>query len=264
MSTDSTRKTVLVALGVCLVCSVLVSTAAVGLKSIQDSNKELDKLKNILSAGNIYKDGADVRQLFDENIKAGIMDLENGRPLSADQYTETLNPDIFDIKSMAKDPKFSHLLDAGKDIAQIKRISKYMVYYQVMEIDRITKIILPVYGKGLWSTMYGFVALDRDLTTVKGFTFYEHGETPGLGGEVDNPAWKASWIGKNIYDSAGQLKIEVIKEKVDPSDPAAIFQVDGLSGATITTRGVNALVRFWLSADGYGPFIEYLKSGGLQ
>ena len=112
--------------------------------------------------------------------------------------------------------------------------------------------------------MYGFVALDRDLTTVKGFTFYEHGETPGLGGEVDNPSWKASWVGKNIYNATGNLKIEVIKEKVNPDNKDAIYQVDGLSGATLTTRGINNLVRFWLSADGYGPFIENLRSGGLQ
>ena len=72
----------------------------------------------------------------------------------------------------------------------IKRKPKYMVIYEVEEGDKIDKYIFPIYGKGLWSTMYGFIALDKDLKTIKGFTFYEHGETPGLGGEVDNPKWK--------------------------------------------------------------------------
>ncbi|MDO9547581.1 MAG: NADH:ubiquinone reductase (Na(+)-transporting) subunit C, partial [Candidatus Marinimicrobia bacterium] len=187
MSTDSTRKTVLVAFGVCLVCSVLVSSAAVGLKGIQDKNRELDKLKNILSAGNISMENADVRQLFSEKIEAGIVDLNSGTIVPKEKYTDLLNPEAFDIKAMAKNPKYNRVLNADQDIAQIKQIPKNMVIYWVKEQGEVEKIILPIYGKGLWSTMYGFIALDKDLTTVKGFTFYEHGETPGLGGEVDNP-----------------------------------------------------------------------------
>jgi len=264
MSTDSTRKTILVALGVCLVCSVLVSSAAVGLKSIQDKNRELDKLKNILSAGNISLENANVRHLFNEKIESDIIDLSSGKIISKNNYTDLLNPETFDIKAMAKNPKYNRTLNAGQDIAQIRQIPKNMVIYWVKEQGIVDKIILPIYGKGLWSTMYGFIALDKDLTTVRGFTFYEHGETPGLGGEVDNPSWKKSWVGKKIVNETGKLEIEVIKEKVDPTDTNSIYQVDGLSGATITTRGVNALVRFWLSENGYGPFLDRLKSGELQ
>ena len=264
MSTDSTRKTVLVAFGVCLVCSVLVSSAAVGLKGIQDKNRELDKLKNILSAGNIPMDNADIRQLFNEKIESDLIDLNSGTVVSKNNYTDLLNPETFDIKAMAKNPKYNRTLSAGQDIAQIKQIPKNMVVYWVKDQGNVEKIILPIYGKGLWSTMYGFIALDKDLATVKGFTFYEHGETPGLGGEVDNPGWKKSWVGKKIINEAGKLEIEVIKEKVDPTDANSVYQVDGLSGATITTRGVNALVRFWLSENGYGPFLDRLKSGEMQ
>lgn len=264
MSTDSTRKTIMVALGVCLVCSVLVSSAAVGLKSIQDKNRELDKLKNILSAGNIPVEKADVRRLFNEKIEADIVELASGRILPKAEYTDALNPESFDIRKMAKDPQYNRTLSAEEDIAQIRKIPRNMVIYWVKEQGKVEKVILPVYGKGLWSTMYGFIALDKDFTTVKGFTFYEHGETPGLGGEVDNPRWKKSWIGKKIIDEKGALKIEVIKEKVDPADPNAVYRIDGLSGATLTTRGINALVRFWVSANGYGPFLDRLRSGGLQ
>jgi len=263
MSTDSTRKTILVALGVCLVCSVLVSSAAVGLKTIQDKNRELDKLKNILIAGNISIENADVRQLFREKIEADIVDLNSGTIVRKEDYTDLLNPESFDIKTMAKHPQYNRVLTVDQDIAQIKRIPKNMVIYWVKDQGNIDKIILPIYGKGLWSTMYGFIALDRDLKTVKGFTFYEHGETPGLGGEVDNPGWKQSWIGKKIVTESGDLKIEVIKDKVDPMDANSVYQIDGLSGATITTRGVDALVRFWLSENGYGPFIDRLRSGDL-
>ncbi|HCK99840.1 MAG TPA: Na(+)-translocating NADH-quinone reductase subunit C [Candidatus Marinimicrobia bacterium] len=261
MSTDSTRKTILVALAVCLVCSVLVSTAAVGLKGIQNKNKELDKLKNILSAGNIGTDDADIRRVFAEKIEADIVELSTGKIISKDQYNALLNPDVFDIKRIAKDPQYSRKISPSADIAQIKQMPKYMAIYRVIEKGEIQKVILPIYGKGLWSTMYGFIALDKDLTTVKGFTFYDHGETPGLGGEVDNPRWKQSWIDKKLFDENGQLKIEVIKDKVDREKPDAQYQVDGLSGATITTRGVDALVRFWLSESGYGPYIERMRTG---
>ncbi len=133
-----------------------------------------------------------------------------------------------------------------------------MVVYIVVEEGKTSKFILPIYGRGLWSTMYGFMALDRDLKTIRGFTFYEHGETPGLGGEVDNPRWKATWEGKRAFDDEWNLKIQVIKGRVDSSSSEAIYQVDGLSGSTITTRGVNNLVRFWLGEDGYGPFLKKL------
>ena len=263
MSTDSKRKTILMALGICLVCSVLVSSVAVGLKTIQDKNRELDKLKNILIAGNISRGNADVRQLFREKIEADIVDLNSGAIVRKEDYTNLLNPESFDIKTMTKHPKYNRVLTVDQDIAQIKRIPKNMVIYWVKDQGNIDKIILPIYGKGLWSTMYGFIALDKDLMTVKGFTFYEHGETPGLGGEVDNPGWKQSWIGKKIVNESGDLKVKVIKDKVDPMDANSVYQIDGLSGATITTRGVDALVRFWLSENGYGPFIDRLRSGEL-
>lgn len=261
MPMDSTRKTILVALGVCLVCSVLVSTAAVSLKGFQDRNRRLDRLRNILDAGNISYTDADIQKLFNEKIEADIIELQSGSVLPKKDYTDWLNPERFDIKAMAKNPQYNRRLTPDTDIAQIKQIPKYMTVYWVREAGQIAKMILPIYGKGLWSTMYGFIALDSDWVTVRGFTFYEHGETPGLGGEVDNPSWKRSWIGKRISDAAGRLKIEVIKNKVDPADPEAVYRIDGLSGATITTRGVNDLVRFWLGENGYGPLLERLREG---
>ena len=120
-------------------------------------------------------------------------------------------------------------------------------------------MILPIYGQGLWSTLYGFIAFDKDLKTVAGLTFYEHGETPGLGGEIDNPRWKAGWKGEQAFDDDWKVRIEVLKGSVDRTRPESRYQIDGLSGATLTARGVGRLARYWLGDDGYGPFLEKLR-----
>lgn len=258
-SNDSTKKVLIVALGVCLVCSVLVSTAAVTLRGRQERNKELDKVKNILIAGELPTQNVDVLKVFQEKIRTVVVDLESGLVLSENQYPNGFNPQKFDIKEIADSPIFGKSISADKDIIKVQRMPKYMAVYQVMSGDQIDKVILPIYGKGLWSTMYGFLALGKNFSTVEGITFYEHGETPGLGGEVDNPSWKASWKGKEAFDAQGKLALEVIKGKVDELEPAAVHQVDGLSGATLTTRGVDAMIKFWLSDDGYGPFLNQLK-----
>ena len=124
----------------------------------------------------------------------------------------------------------------------------------------IDKIILPVHGAGLWSTLYGFVALESDGNTVAGLGFYEHAETPGLGGEVDNPRWKSLWPGKQVYRD-GVAAIALIKGSVDPASANAPWEIDGLAGATLTARGVTNLVQFWLGENGFEPFVNNLKSG---
>ncbi len=98
---------------------------------------------------------------------------------------------------------------------------------------------------------------------MRGFSFYEHGETPGLGGEVDNPNWKQQWPGKKVYDEQGKLRITVLKGTVDRNAPDAVYQADGLAGSTLTARGVDNLLKYWLGADGYRPFIEQLQQRGI-
>jgi len=257
---SSIKQTILVALGVCLVASIFVSTAAVELKPIQVKNKKMDLLKNILLSGNLYKEGEDVNKVYSENVVPEIVELKTGSVLSKSKFDAVMNPNDFDIRKAVNDSKWSEIIPPEKDIAGIKTMPTAMAVYQVVDKNKnVIKYILPIYGKGLWSTMYGFIALDKDLHTIKGFTFYDHGETPGLGGEVDNPKWKKLWVGKQAYDADGNLKIEVIKRQVDPNSPDAKYQIDGLSGATLTTRGVNNLVRFWMSDKGYGRFIKNLR-----
>ena len=270
MATDSIKKTLGVAIGICLVCSVLVSLAFVQLKPIQDKNKELDKLKNILQAGGIEAESnIDIKSVYEKNIEPVIIDLKSGEIVTDPE--DRIKPENFDIEALAKDPEFSSKIPSDKDIADIKRRPDRMIVYNVKNPDgsgEIIKRIFPMYGRGLWSTMYGLLALDKDMSTIRGFTFYKHEETPGLGGEVDNPRWKALWKDKIAFDISGDkidIKIEVLKGQAIQSKPEASSQIDGLSGSTLTTRGINNLVRFWLGYDGkewgttgYGSYIKKL------
>ena len=141
----------------------------------------------------------------------------------------------------------------------ISKVSK--VYLVKNSSNQVEKIVLPIHGKGLWSTMYGFLALAPDTKTIKGLGFYEHGETPGLGGEIDNPSWKKQWVNKVVLDGKNNPQIVVVKGQVDHSDSANYNKVDGLSGATITSNGVRALVNFWVSDNGFGAFLAKYRNG---
>jgi Na+-transporting NADH:ubiquinone oxidoreductase subunit C len=257
MSRDSVAGTFLVAAVLCIVCSVLVSTAAVQLRPLQQANKDRFQKKNILIAADMYDESKSIEDLF-ADIESQIIDLETGQ-IIADGVVDAAT---FDQRAAAKDPALSVEIPSEKDIAGIKRREKYAQVYLVKENGAVSKVILPIYGKGLWSTLYGFVAIEADLNTIGGLTFYEHRETPGLGGEVDNPRWKSQWAGKLLHDESGEIRIEVVKGRVIAGSPNESSQVDGLSGATITSRGVSNLVRYWISEDAFGPYLEQLDTSG--
>jgi len=257
MSKDSTARVLGVAFVLCLVCSVLVSVAAVGLSERQQRNKLIEKRKNILQAAGLYQPEVPIEEQF-KKIQPRIVDLQTGK------FTDQFDPATFDSRAVARDPQLSDRIPPAQDLAAIKVRPRFMDVYLVFDAEHFQQLILPVYGKGLWSTMHGFIALDKDLTTVNGFAFYEHGETPGLGGEVDNPAWKQQWPGKKIYGPEGRLRIEVLKGKVDPASPIAVYQADGLAGATLTARGVSHLLQYWLGENGYRTFFAQLKQEGVN
>ena len=257
MSRDSTSKVLGVAFLLCLVCSILVSVAAVGLHARQERNKIEEKRKNILQAAGIYDADRPVEEQFSK-VETRILDLQTA------EFTDKFDISGFDSRVLVRDPEANRQIPEERDLAKIKVRSRYKDVYLVSEKDQLQQLILPVHGKGLWSTMYGFISLASDLSTVKGFAFYEHGETPGLGGEIDNPNWKKQWTGKSIYDAAGNTRIEVLKGSVDKTSPDAIYQADGLAGATLTARGVSNLLQYWLGEDGYKPFLEKLKKEGIK
>ncbi len=254
---NSTLKTMLVALAVCLVCSVVVSAAAVLLKPLQDDNRSLDRKRNILEVAGLYQAGQDVNLLFGQ-VEPKMVELASGEFVD----DGVIDPAAYDPLRAARDPAQSTEVRPDRDFANIGRRERYATVYLVRRDDRLQHLILPVRGLGLYSTLYGFLALEADATTVFGFSVYEHGETPGLGGEVDNPKWRAQWRGKAVYDENGALRIEVIKGAVADDSPSARHQVDGLSGATLTSRGVSNMLRFWLGDDGFGPLLNKLRSTG--
>lgn len=252
-SNDSIKKTVTVALLLCLVCSIIVSGAAVLLKPAQIANKVLDRKTNILAAAGIETEGQDVNALF-EQFDARVVDLSTGL------YNTELDPATYDQRKAAKDPALSDILDGDADIASIRRREKFATVYLLEKDGELDRVIIPVHGYGLWSTLYGFLALEGDANTVAGLGFYSHAETPGLGGEVDNPRWKAQWVGKQVFDADNQPAVELVKS-VNPDDPAAIHQVDGLSGATLTSNGVENLLLFWLGENGFRTYLSKLRAG---
>ena len=244
MPKETASKTFLVAFLLCVVCSVLVSSAAVYLRPTQEVNKALDKKRNILMAAGLLQQDKSIDEAY-AAIESRVVNLATG------DYTEV---DVagYDQRRAAKDPGQSEAVPADKDVASIKRKARNASVYLVRKGAEVRKIILPVHG------------LDaRDLNTIKGLVYYEHAETPGLGGEVDNPAWKALWNGKQAFDEAGEIRIEVIKGKADPARPEGKYQVDGLSGATITSRGVSNMLHYWLSDEGFGPYLTKLKTQGV-
>jgi Na+-transporting NADH:ubiquinone oxidoreductase subunit C len=240
---------------VCVVCAVLVSGAAVALRDRQDFNAELERKRNVLKAAGVMGEeesltAAEVERRF-ADFEVVAIDLRTGAP---DPAFET---EGYDPRRALSDPTTSR--PAPPNDAQLARVPNHAVIYQKHDAEgRLELIVLPVEGKGLWSTMLGFLALGPDLRTVRGLAYYQHGETPGLGGEVDNPRWKALWPGRQVFDDDGTVRIEVIRGNAAPPDEDP-YRVDGLSGATLTSRGVTAMLRFWLGPDGYGPYLDRIR-----
>ncbi|MVT06448.1 Na(+)-translocating NADH-quinone reductase subunit C [Enterobacter sp. 10-1] len=255
---DSIGKTLLVVQVLCLVCSIIVAGSAVGLKSRQQEQRELDKQRNILAVSGLVTpkmSAEEVESVFAARISPRLVDLASGELLDKD-------PGKFNQAQALKDPAQSISLDVSQDPAGIKHRSNIVEIYLVRdEQQQIQEVILPIYGNGLWSMMYAFVALGTDGRTIKGLTYYDHGETPGLGGEVENPNWRQQFIGKQVLDDSGHPALKVVKGGAHPGD---IHAVDGLSGATLTANGVQHSFDFWMGELGFGPFLKRVRDGELN
>ena len=249
---DTIKKTLIVAISLCLVCSALISFSAVELRDLQEANKTLDKQNKILSAAGLLEEGVDTSILF-ESINTKIVNLETGL------FDQNINITDYEEGSFSRNPSTSIELSSDVDIALLKRRENFQTVYLHYEGELLNAIILPVRGYGLWGTMKGYLALEPNFKTIIGLEFFDHKETPGLGGEIDNPKWKAIWKGKEVYSDNGDVLISVIKGSVDKSSNNSKYQVDGLSGATITSNGVSNLLSFWLGDMGYGPLIDNMK-----
>ena len=244
------------AAAVCLVCAVVVSSAAVALGDRQERNAALDRQRNVLLAAGLADDG--------ERLDAEAVAARSAAvtpvvvTLSTGGVAEDVDPAGFDQRAASIDAARS--APAPDNVAGIQRLPREALVYEARDgAGRVDLVVLPVEGLGLWGTLYGFVALEGDLRTIRGLTFYEHKETPGLGGEVDNPRWKALWPGRLAFGDDLSPAVAVVKGPAGSVDEAP-YAVDGLSGATITSRGVTNLLRFWLGPDGFGPYLTRLRN----
>ena len=252
----SVRYIILFSLAICGVCAVFVSSLAVSLADLQDANKLIDRRKNVLMAAGDVQPGEKitdekVNELFGQ-YRAKVIDLDTG------EEVEGIDPNTFDQQKAKKDPERSEKAPTNR--SSIQRVpNNVLVYEKLDDAGNVDLVVLPIEGYGLWTTLYGFLALDNDTRTIQGLAYYEHGETPGLGGEVDNPRWRALWPGRQAYDDGWDVAIEVIKGPAGPveEDP---YRVDGLAGATITARGVTNMLDFWLGENGFKPYLEYLRN----
>jgi Na+-transporting NADH:ubiquinone oxidoreductase subunit C len=244
---DDPRKTLAVALTLCLVCSVLVSATAVTLRPLQERNAALALKREVVRVAGLAGRGESPEAAF-RHIEVRLVDLASGT------FVEGSDPFAYSYRKAALDPARSTAL-GGDDPAGIRRRPDWMPVYRVRKGEGPETLVLPVYGAGLWSTLHGLLAVTPDGRTARALTFYQQQETAGLGSEVSSPLWLARWVGKTLTDARGRPVIEVVKGRADPDDPAADLQVDGLTGATLTGNAVTSLIRFWLGERGYGPFL---------
>jgi Na+-transporting NADH:ubiquinone oxidoreductase subunit C len=220
-------------------CSLLLAAAANLLRDRQQENIAFDIRKNILASAELGSEEMtrqEVLGLYDKYIRSKVINLQG--------------EEVPDKTVEQVDPK--------KDLNLLR-------LYYAEEDGEITAYIIPISGKGLWSTIYGYLALEKDLNTVKGITFYKHGETPGLGGEIEKEWFTGNFKGKKIYSPAGDLvSITVIKGKVQEliSETEAYRYVDGISGSTLTGNGLNNFLKKDLET--YESFFDKVRTEKME
>ena len=234
--------TILFATAVCVACSIALSATSSLLKARQDREVELDRRMNVLKALGVQLadaqgkriSGDEVEKIFADHITEVVLDAATGKVLPGVTSSQ-ITPD-----------ELAHKLK--------------LPLYIWKDGGEISKYAFPVSGKGLWSTIYGYLALDRDLSTVIGITFYRHGETPGLGGEISTDKFQAEFKGKKVFENGKLLRLEVVKGKVADKYPDGNdHAVDGISGATLTGKGLNHFINQDL--ENYDKYFTGIRKG---
>lgn len=252
---ESLARTLGVAAGVALACSLLVATAVHLLRPIERAYGLVDRNRAILDASGLAEPGEPLtdREVVERFLvlEPWIVDLDRGAP------TDTVDPAGYDYRAAADDPSLAEPIPPELDTARLGTRPRYMPVYLLRSGGRIERIVLPFYGRGMWSTIYGFVALQGDFTTVAGVAIDEQGETPGIGDRIENPAWLARWEGKRLYGPDGALRFRI---STDATAAPAAYRVDGITGATVTVSAVDAAMRYWFSSSGYEPLLARLRA----
>jgi len=258
MTNDSPLKAFLVILLTALVCSSFVSAAVVILRPIQMNNKMIERSRNIIKLTGLVEEGQtpDAEEMLElyRDMDVRILNIDQA------EYDPDLDPLTFDARRAVNNPDLSVNIPIDQDLAKLGRRSRYVPVYRVLDdAGKLQRLILPVHGTGMWSTIYGYIALESDLNTIAAVTFYEQNETPGLGDQILRPEWQAKWVGRRIYDEAGDLRFAINHGKVEPGSSTWLYEVDALTGATVTSDAVTSIIRYWFGPDGYRDFLDKLR-----
>ena len=257
MSKDSPQRALLVVLLTALVCSSLVSAAVVVLRPIQLNNQMLDRSRNIMQlTGLLPTDRAieneDMLKLY-KSLDLRIIDID------AASYNGNIDPNTFSERQSLNDPDRSVAIPSDQDRAKLGRRSRFSPVYMVWKEDGLDRVILPVRGNGMWSMIYGYIALEPDLNTISGMTFYEQNETPGLGDQITHAHWLEQWQGRRVYDYKGNPRFRINEATVAPGSANSDFEVDALTGATVTCNAVTSMMHYWFGPHGYQPFLLAMR-----
>ncbi|HMB74067.1 MAG TPA: Na(+)-translocating NADH-quinone reductase subunit C [Gammaproteobacteria bacterium] len=259
MNTNSSKQAVSVVLAVAFVCSLLVSVAAITLRPVQELNQIIQRNRHVVALTGLLD--ADTDSSTDEILDAlGRLDIR-AIDLDTGEFTSAIDPADFDARSAANDPELGTQIPPAEDTAQLGRRSRFAIVYLVWTNGMLDRVILPIHGQGMWSTLYGYIALEADLNTIAGVTFYEQAETAGLGDQITAPSWQAKWRGKQLGEAlSGAVRFRVATGVVPASSPQARYEVDALTGATVTGAAVTDLIAYWFGPHGYAPFLNRLAS----
>ncbi|MBL4571627.1 MAG: Na(+)-translocating NADH-quinone reductase subunit C [Gammaproteobacteria bacterium] len=257
MNNDSPLKAIMVVTVTALVCSVLVTVAAVTLRPIQRAYEDLERIRFIVRVSGLSES---VETMSDLEVIGAFQDLEI-RLVDLDRgaFDSSNNPDTFDAREAATEPQFRVAIPAELDVASLGTRSSLETVYLLRDGETLQRVILPIHGQGMWSTIYGFLALESDLNTIAALTISEQGETPGIGDVILNPEWQARWQGRRLYDEQRSLRFRISREVVAANTEDASYHVDGLAGATVTLNGVMNLMRYWFGPHGYSRFLQNLS-----
>lgn len=258
MNTEKPQVAFLIVVVVALVCSVLVSLSAIGLRPIQERNALIERSRHIVELSGLVEpgqplSGEEILEVIDQ-LDMRVVEIDSGL------FDDTIDPEEFNPRSAVLSDETSVEIPQDLDLAKLGRRSRYEIVYLVWEADEIKRVILPIVGEGMWSTLYGFIALENDLNTIGAATFYEQAETAGLGDRITDPDWLATWQGRAVSGSGGRVQFRVAPGPVDPDSTAAAYEVDAISGASVTGGAVTRLVQYWFGPNGYEPLLENLRN----
>ena len=258
MNNESPQKALLVVFSIALLCSILVSVAAVSLRPIQVRNQLVEKSRNIVALSGLVDPSEDLSSkeilIAVAQLDARVVDLDSG------EFEDSLDANEFDPRAAVNDAELGTAIPDGEDIANLGRRSRYEVVHLVWDGDDLKRVILPIVGQGMWSTLYGFIALEADLNTIAAISFYEQAETAGLGDQITHASWQAKWQGRELFGSDGSFRFRIASGAVEDGSRAARHQVDAMTGATVTGSAVTRLVGYWFGSHGYQTFLENLKN----